>query len=134
MFSPLELLIIGCIVGFFILLAVGYQQTKASPQMDLHEKLKNLTKDPEAMAREIELGQERKSALVILPTHAETSTQTCYYNPPCKSLGFLANTPAPEGDRGWPRYRSHGAQDFVPALAVGLRKCLGPHPLANAEC
>src|SRR5471032_754823 len=63
MFSPLELLIIGCILGFFILLAVGYQQTKASPQMDLREKLKNLAKDPEAMAREIELGSERKSAL-----------------------------------------------------------------------
>ena len=63
MFSPLEFLIIGCIVGFLILLAVAYEQTKASPQMDLREKLKNLAKDPEAMAREIELGSERKSAL-----------------------------------------------------------------------
>jgi tight adherence protein B len=59
--SPLEFLIIGCFVGFLILLAVAYEQTKASPQMDLREKLKNLAKDPEAMAREIELGQERKS-------------------------------------------------------------------------
>jgi tight adherence protein B len=66
MFTPLEFLIIGCILGFFILLAVGYQQTKASPQMDLREKLKNLAKDPEAMAREIELGSERKSALASI--------------------------------------------------------------------
>ena len=57
------LLICGCILGFFILLAVGYQQATATPQMDLREKLKNLAKDPEAMAREIELGSERKSIL-----------------------------------------------------------------------
>src|SRR5471030_609618 len=63
MFTPLEFLILGCIVGFLVLLAVAYEQTKASPQMDLREKLKNLAKDPEAMAREIELGSERKSAL-----------------------------------------------------------------------
>ena len=61
--SPLELLIIACVLGFFILLAVGYQQARATPQMDLREKLKNLAKDPEAMAREIELGAERKSVL-----------------------------------------------------------------------
>ena len=61
--DPLELLIIGCVFGFFILLAMGYQQAKAAPQMDLREKLKNLAKDPEAMAREIELGSERKSVL-----------------------------------------------------------------------
>ena len=63
MFSPLEFLIIGCIVGICILIAVAYQQATTSPQMDLREKLKNLAKDPEAMAREIELGSERKSAL-----------------------------------------------------------------------
>jgi tight adherence protein B len=61
--DPMLLLICACILGFFILLAVGYQQTQASPQMDLREKLKNLAKDPEAMAREIELGSERKSVL-----------------------------------------------------------------------
>jgi tight adherence protein B len=64
--DPMLLLICGCILGFFILLAVGYQQTQASPQMDLREKLKNLAKDPEAMAREIELGSERKSALASI--------------------------------------------------------------------
>jgi tight adherence protein B len=58
--------ICGSIIGFVVLLAVGYQQTKASPQMDLREKLKNLAKDPEAMAREIELGSERKSALAAI--------------------------------------------------------------------
>ncbi|MCE0522001.1 MAG: type II secretion system F family protein [Methylacidiphilales bacterium] len=63
MFDPMELLIIGCTLGFFILLAVAYQQANATPQMDLREKLKNLAKDPEAMAREIELGSERKSLL-----------------------------------------------------------------------
>ena len=31
--------------------------------MDLREKLKNLAKDPEAMAREIELAGEKKSLL-----------------------------------------------------------------------
>src|SRR5471030_2716514 len=61
MFTPLEFLILGCFVGFLILVAIAYEQTKASPQMDLREKLKNLAKDPEAMAREIELGQEKKS-------------------------------------------------------------------------
>jgi tight adherence protein B len=64
--DPMFLLICGCLLGFFILLAVGYQQTKASPQMDLREKLKNLAKDPEAMAREIELGAERKSPLAAI--------------------------------------------------------------------
>lgn len=59
----MTLLICGCMAGFFVLLAVAYHQTKASPQVDLREKLKNLAKDPEAMAREIELGAERKSAL-----------------------------------------------------------------------
>ena len=63
MHDPMFLLVCGCILGFFILIAVAYQQTKASPQMDLREKLKNLAKDPEAMAREIELGAERKSVL-----------------------------------------------------------------------
>jgi tight adherence protein B len=60
------LLMCVCLLGFFILLAVGYQQTKTSPQMDLREKLKNLAKDPEAMAREIELGAERKSPFAAI--------------------------------------------------------------------
>jgi tight adherence protein B len=60
---PFELIIVGCTLGFLLLLAWGYQQSKASPQMDLREKLKNLAKDPEAMAREIELGMEKKSVL-----------------------------------------------------------------------
>jgi tight adherence protein B len=64
--DPMILLISGCFLAFLVLLAVGYQQTKASPQMDLREKLKNLAKDPEAMAREIELGSERKSVLAAV--------------------------------------------------------------------
>ena len=38
--------------------------------MDLREKLKNLAKDPEAMAREIELGSEKKSALAAIDFRA----------------------------------------------------------------
>ena len=64
--DPMLILICGCILGFFVLLAVGYQQTTAAPQMDLREKLKNLAKDPEAMAREIELGGEKKSILAAV--------------------------------------------------------------------
>ncbi len=44
--DPMLILISACILGFFVLLAVGYQQTQAAPQMDLREKLKNLAKDP----------------------------------------------------------------------------------------
>jgi len=62
----MTLLICGCILGAAILAGWGIQQTQASPQMDLREKLKNLAKDPEAMAREIELGQERKSPLAAV--------------------------------------------------------------------
>ena len=53
-------------LGFLVLLAVAYHQSQATPQMDLREKLKNLAKDPEAMAREIELGAEKKSALAAV--------------------------------------------------------------------
>jgi tight adherence protein B len=54
------LFIIACVLAMFVLLAVGYQQTQKTPQLDLREKLKNLAKDPEGMAREIELGAEKK--------------------------------------------------------------------------
>ena len=64
--DPLFLLICGCIVGFCILLVVGYNQTQAAPQVDLREKLKNLAKDPEAMAREIELGAEKRNPLAAI--------------------------------------------------------------------
>src|SRR5476651_557171 len=60
--DPMFLLICGCILGMAVLVGWSIQQSQASPQMDLREKLKNLAKDPEAMAREIELGAERKSA------------------------------------------------------------------------
>jgi tight adherence protein B len=53
-------------MGALILAGWGFHQTQAAPQMDLREKLKNLAKDPEAMAREIELGAERKSALAAI--------------------------------------------------------------------
>ena len=64
--DPMTLLICGCILGAAILAGWGIQQSQAAPQMDLREKLKNLAKDPEAMAREIELGQERKSPLAAI--------------------------------------------------------------------
>ncbi len=54
------LFIIACVLAMFVLLAVGYHQTQKTPQLDLREKLKNLAKDPEGMAREIELGAEKK--------------------------------------------------------------------------
>src|SRR5471030_2145914 len=60
--DPMFLLICGCILGMAVLVGWSIQQGQASPQMDLREKLKNLAKDPEAMAREIELGIEKKSA------------------------------------------------------------------------
>jgi len=58
-----DFLIIGCTFGALLLGAWAYHQNQAPPQMDLREKLKNLAKDPEAMAKEIELGGEKKSAL-----------------------------------------------------------------------
>jgi len=64
--DPMFLLICACFMGALILGAWGYHQSTATPQMDLREKLKNLAKDPEAMAREIELGTERKSVLAAI--------------------------------------------------------------------
>lgn len=64
--SFLELLIIGCTVSALLLAAWGYHQSQNTPQVDLREKLKNLAKDPESMAREIELGSEKKSALSMI--------------------------------------------------------------------
>jgi tight adherence protein B len=63
MSDPLFLAIAGCFLAMLILAAWGYHQSQASPQMDLREKLKNLAKDPEAMAREIELAGEKRSVL-----------------------------------------------------------------------
>jgi tight adherence protein B len=64
--DPMFLLICGCILGAALLAGLALHQSKSSPQMDLREKLKNLAKDPEAMAREIELGGERKSAFAAV--------------------------------------------------------------------
>jgi tight adherence protein B len=61
--DPMLYLICGCILVAAILVGFHFHQGKATPQMDLREKLKNLAKDPEAMAREIELGAEKKSVL-----------------------------------------------------------------------
>jgi tight adherence protein B len=55
-------LIAVCLLAALLLAAFGHHQTRQSPQVDLREKLKNLAKDPEAMAREIELGGEKKRA------------------------------------------------------------------------
>jgi tight adherence protein B len=53
-------LIAGCLLAAFLLVAFGIQQSRRPLQVDLREKLKNLAKDPEAMAKEIELGAEKK--------------------------------------------------------------------------
>jgi tight adherence protein B len=58
--------IIACVLGMLFLLAYGYHQTQRSPQVDLREKLKNLAKDPEAMAREIEMGTEKRRLLDLI--------------------------------------------------------------------
>ncbi|MCE0496523.1 MAG: type II secretion system F family protein [Methylacidiphilales bacterium] len=59
----LDDIFIACIFGILLLCAWAYQQRHPSPQVDLREKLKNLAKDPESMAREIEQGLERKPLL-----------------------------------------------------------------------
>ena len=61
--DPIFLAICGCMLAMLFLAAWGFHQSQATPQMDLREKLKNLAKDPEAMAREIELSAEKKSLL-----------------------------------------------------------------------
>jgi tight adherence protein B len=61
--DPMFIVICVCFMGALILAGFGVHQRTAAPQMDLREKLKNLAKDPEAMAREIELGGEKKSLL-----------------------------------------------------------------------
>ena len=61
--SFLEILMLGCTVAALLLAAWEFHSRQGAPQVDLREKLKNLAKDPEAMAREIELGSEKKSAL-----------------------------------------------------------------------
>src|ERR1700759_4851388 len=70
MSDPIFLGICGCLLAMLILAAWGYHQSQATPQMDLREKLKNLAKDPEAMAKEIELGGEKKSALSAIDFRA----------------------------------------------------------------
>jgi len=62
----MEILIIFCILGAAVLAGLHFHSAKATPQMDLREKLKNLAKDPEAMAKEIEMGGERKSVLATV--------------------------------------------------------------------
>jgi len=64
--DPMLYIVFACFMGALLLAAWGYHQTQSSPQVDLREKLKNLAKDPEAMAREIELGSERKSPLASI--------------------------------------------------------------------
>src|ERR1700748_3185894 len=63
MSDPFFLALGGCFLGAALLAGWAFHQRQAAPQMDLREKLKNLAKDPEAMAREIELGGEKKSLL-----------------------------------------------------------------------
>jgi tight adherence protein B len=59
----LPVLIAACLLAALLLAAFHHHQKQTPPQVDLREKLKNLAKDPEAMAREIELGAEKKSVL-----------------------------------------------------------------------
>ena len=61
--DPMTLLMCVCILGMFAFAGWAVHQAQAPAQMDLREKLKNLAKDPEAMAREIELGVDKKSLL-----------------------------------------------------------------------
>jgi tight adherence protein B len=61
--DPALLALCACLVSMLVLVGWEYHRRSATPQMDLREKLKNLAKDPEAMAREIELGLEKKSLL-----------------------------------------------------------------------
>src|SRR6202000_1534436 len=68
--DPLTLGICVCIVGFLVFIGVAFHQGQAAPQMDLREKLKNLAKDPEAMAKEIELGSEKKSLMSAIDFRA----------------------------------------------------------------
>src|SRR5579871_281183 len=53
----------ACLLAALLLAVFHYYQTQKPPQVDLREKLKNLAKDPEAMAKEIELGVTKKSLL-----------------------------------------------------------------------
>src|SRR5260221_7818223 len=57
------ILISACFLAALVLAGWSIHQGKTAPQVDLREKLKNLAKDPEAMAREIELGSEKKTLL-----------------------------------------------------------------------
>jgi len=66
----MSLILLGCMVGAFILIGWHFHTANATPQMDLREKLKNLAKDPEAMAKEIELGTEKKSVLSVVDFRA----------------------------------------------------------------
>jgi tight adherence protein B len=59
----LSILIFGCLFGGFMLVAWELHRRQSSPQVDLREKLRNLARDPDAMAKEIELGMEKKSLL-----------------------------------------------------------------------
>jgi tight adherence protein B len=63
MSDPIFLAICACFLAALVMAGWAHHQGQAAPQMDLREKLKNLAKDPEAMAREIELGVEKKSLL-----------------------------------------------------------------------
>ena len=63
MSDPIFLAICACFMATLLIAAWAFHQSQATPQMDLREKLKNLAKDPEAMAREIELGGEKKSLM-----------------------------------------------------------------------
>lgn len=64
----MDLTLLFCLVflGFCAMVGWAIHQWQAPAQMDLREKLKNLAKDPEAMAREIEMGSERKNPLAAI--------------------------------------------------------------------
>jgi tight adherence protein B len=63
MSDPIFMAVCACFLAAVVMVGWVYHQGQSAPQMDLREKLKNLAKDPEAMAREIELGAEKKSLL-----------------------------------------------------------------------
>jgi tight adherence protein B len=61
--SPNLMIILAMLLAALVLVVWELHRRNSTPQVDLREKLKNLAKDPEAMAREIELASEKKSLL-----------------------------------------------------------------------
>jgi tight adherence protein B len=64
--DPLFIVFGMCLIGALALGAMFIGQKQAGPTVDLKEKLKNLTKDTEAAAKEIELGIEQGNKKTVM--------------------------------------------------------------------